>query len=78
MLSTLEIELTPAPLTSLNLQMGVAYAPRVESPFAAYAVAEVEPGVFEVFGYAAAGGAVVFRGALGPAWFRLAECLGMQ
>jgi hypothetical protein len=78
-MNTIAVNIEPAPSTPLNLRFGVVYAPRGEDKlFAGYAVLEVEPSVFQVEGYEAHGkGAVLFRGDLGPAWHRLATCLGM-
>jgi len=76
---SINVPVQPAPSSPLNLQIGVVYAPRQASPpFVGYTCVEVEPDVFEIWAYDADGfGAVVFRGDLAHAYYRLAAHLGM-
>lgn len=74
------VEIAPAPMTPLNLQLGTIYAPRaVQSIFVAYECREVGPSEFTIIGYEADRHHVVlWRGAgLAEAWYRLAHALGM-
>lgn len=79
-MTTIPIGLSPAPATPLNLQFGVVYAPRVPTPpFVGYAVSEVSPSVFEVWGYDSnGGGAVLFSGELLETYRRFATHLRMD
>ena len=77
---TLTIDVQPCPTTPLNLQFGIAYAPRVDTPpWIAYVATEIIPGVCQVCGYDAHGrGAVLFDGELFPAFRRFAQLLRMD
>lgn len=79
-MTSIAVEVTPAPLTPLNLRFCVTYAPRVPTPpWVGYFASEVEPHVYEVFAYEAGGsGAVLFRGALAETFHRFAMHLRMD
>jgi hypothetical protein len=47
----LTIQINAAPITPLNLRLGVIYAPRVRQTFAAYDAIEDTPGRFIIRGY---------------------------
>ena len=70
----------PAPAWPLNLELGVVYAPRVETPpFVAFRAIERAPDQFQIEAFDEAGRAeIVFRGPIGDTFWRLAAHLRLD
>lgn len=76
----MEMPVTNAPTTPLNLQFGVLYTPRVPTPpFLAFDAVERAPGDFVVRSYGDDGYVSIAPcRTLAEAWVRLAQCLRMD
>ena len=76
----MNIQVTEAPITPLNLQFGVLYKPRIVTPpFVAFEAVEIAPEEWQIRAYDEAGIVTpIFRGQLIDTYHRLAAHLRMD